>query len=173
MADEIQEIPEPQEPGWGERLWETGASLGRLIETRAAILQEELAEKGGVLGKALIGLSIALLFGTIAGLLLTALLAAFLARLLGSPILGILVTLLLYLGIASGTAAVAWKKLTRLRPFEFPATRREVDRDLDAVRRAAGIRERESHERGRPLTDARGREETPEEMEARLREGAG
>jgi hypothetical protein len=174
MQDATPDEPEPFEPGWRDRLWAIGAAAGRLLETRKAILQEELAAKGELLGKALLGLFVAVLFGTIAGLLLTALIAAFLAKLLGSPGLGILVTLLIYVGIAAGAGFHAVKKLSGLRPFEFPETRREIDRDLESVRRAAGIGERQPGARasvGRDLP-AEG-DETPEEMEARLREGAG
>jgi uncharacterized membrane protein YqjE len=175
MRDETEDGPEPFEPGWRERLWAVGAALGRLLETRTAIFQEELAQKGDLLGKALLGFFVALLFGTIAGLLLTALLAALLARLFGSPVLGILVTLVLYLGVAAGAGAVAVKKLSRLRPFEFPATRSEIDRDLEAVRQAAGVGAREPRGEGPDTRDlpAGARGETTEEMEARLREGAG
>lgn len=170
MREDLEEEGrEPFEPGWRERLWAIGAAAGRLFDTRAAIFQEELGEKGKDLGKALAGLSVALLFGALAGLLLTALVAALFTRLLGSLVLGILATLVLDLAVAAGAGAVAMRKLSRLRPFEFPATRREIDRDLDAVRRAAGIGEREPRE----APDDRGSpRETPEEMESRLRGGA-
>ncbi len=176
MQDEIEDSAGPREPGWRDRLWAIGAAAGRLIDTRAAILQEELAQKGGILGKGLAALFVALLFGTLAGLLLTALLAALLTRLLGSPLLGILATLLLYLAVAAAAAWAGVRKLSLLRPFEFPATRREIDRDLDAVARAAGVGEPErdaSPPAGRPASGPEGAAETPEEIEARLREGAG
>jgi uncharacterized membrane protein YqjE len=176
MRDETEGGPEPSEAGWSDRIWAVAVAAGQLFETRTAIFQEELAEKGSVLARALLALFVALLFGTIAGLLVTALVAAILARLLGSPALGILATLVLYLGIATAAASIGWKKLSRLRPFEFPATGREVDRDIEAVARAAGIGEREPRgERSASPAprDGTGREETTEEMEARLREGAG
>lgn len=174
MREERQEGPEPFEPGWRDRLWEIGAAARRLIETRTAILQEELAEKGGLLGRGLLAVFVALLFGVLAGLLLTALVAAGLSRLLGGPVLGILATLVLYLGVAAVAGWLAVKKLSRLRPFEFPATRREIDRDLEAVRRAAGVGQRESQERpaGGGNAPASGAAVSAEEMEARLREGA-
>jgi len=172
MRDEEQEEPERFEPGWRDRLWAIGSAAGRLIETRAAILQEELAEKGGLLGRGLLAFFVAALFGVIAGLLLTALLAAVLSRLLGGPILGILATFVLYLVIAGVAGWIGVKKLSRLRPFEFPAARREIDRDLEAVRRAVGVGQREPREPA-------GKQDAPtpgavsaEEMEARLREGA-
>lgn len=173
MQDPETDELEPFEPGWRDRLWAIGAAAGRLLDTRKAMLQEELAAKGQLLGKALLGLFIAILFGTIAGLLLTALLASVLAKLLHSPVLGILVTLLIYLGIAAGAGFQALKWLSGLKPFEFPETRREVDRDLEAIRRAAGIGERPPRAAASAGAQPAGGEgETPEEMEARLREGA-
>ena len=171
MREPIPDTPEPFEPRWRDRLWAIGAAAGRLLETRKAILQEELSAKGQLLGKALLGLFVAVLFGTLAGLLLTALLAALLAKLLGSPALGILATLLIYVGIAAGAGFHAVKKLSDLKPFDFPETRREIDRDLDSVRRAAGVGERPARAPDGP--DLPVGDETPEEMEARLREGAG
>jgi hypothetical protein len=177
MRDETEDLSEPREPGWRDRLWAIGAATGRLLDTRTAILKEELAEKGGLLGRGLTGLFIALLFGVLAGLLLTALLAAILARLLGSPILGILATFVLYLGVTAAAAWVGVRKLSLLRPFEFPATRREIDRDLVAVRRAAGVAEPDGSAppppAGRPSSGPEGPGESAAEIEARLREGAG
>ena len=170
----------PFEPGWRERLWAVGAAAGRVLETRKAIFQEELAEKGGLVGKAFIGIFFALLFAILAGLLLTALLAAVLSKLFGSSILGILATLVLYVGVAALAGWIGVKKLSRVRPFEFPATRNEVDRDLDAVKRAAGIGQpRQAEAPGPPgpggvATSSRdASDETAREIEARLREGAG
>jgi len=172
MRDEEQEAPERFEPGWRDRLWAIGSAAGRLIETRAAILQEELAEKGGLLGRGLVAFFIAALFGVIAGLLLTALLAAVLSRLLGGPILGILATFVLYLVIAGAAGWIGVKKMSKLRPFEFPATRREVDRDLETVRRAVGVGQHEQREPAGKEDAPAPAAVSPEEMEARLREGA-
>jgi hypothetical protein len=167
----------PFEPGWRERIWAVGAAAGRLFQTRKAIFQEELSEKGSFLGKAFAGLFIALLFATLAGLLLTALLAAVLSRLLGGPILGILATFVLYVGVAALVGWLAIKKLSGVRPFEFPATGREIDRDLDAVKRAAGVGLPRTEEPEPPpgggIDEREDVEEAAEEIEARLREGAG
>jgi uncharacterized membrane protein YqjE len=167
---------QPPEIGWRERLWALGATAGRVLETRVAIFQEELSAKGGLLGKALAGLFVAFLFATLAGLLLTALLAAVLSKLLGGPVLGILATLVLYVAIAGVGGLIAIKKLSLLRPFEFPATRREIDRDLAAVKRAAGVGEPREADKGSDARSLPGRGRSPEaaeEIEARLREGAG
>jgi uncharacterized membrane protein YqjE len=172
----------PIEPGWRERLWAVGAAAGRLLETRKVIFQEELAEKGGLLGKAFVGIFLALLFAILAGLLLTALLAAVFSKLLGSSILGILATLVLYVGVAALAGWIGVKKLSVVRPFEFPATRREIDRDLEAVKKAARVGQPRTEEKPEPTgppapgggtfrRDAS--EETAREIEARLREGAG
>ena len=165
---------EPRPPGWREKVWAVGAAVGRVLETRAAMFQEELAEKGALFGKGLAALLVAVLFGTLAGLLLTALLAAVLSRLFGSPILGILATLVLYLGIAAAAGVLGVRQMSRVRPLEFPATRREIDRDLEAVKRAAGVggvepaagEKPDGFEGPIPARSA----ETPEEIEARLRE---
>ncbi len=167
----------PVETGWRERLWAVGAAAGRLFETRTEILQEELAEKGGLLGRAFAGLFLALLFATLAGLLLTALLAALLSKLLGGPVLGILATFVLYVAIAGTLGWLAVKRLSLVRPFEFPMTRREIHRDLDAIKGAAGVgRPRERDEAAEPSggeVDRGASRESAEEIEARLREGAG
>ena len=165
----------PLEIGWRERIWAIGEAAGRVLETRVEIFREELAAKGGLVGRALAGLFIAVLFGSLAGLLLTALLAALLAKLFGSWVLGILATFVLYLGIAAAAGWIAVRKLSLVRPFEFPATRREVDRDIAAVQRAAGVGEpRETGGGGGEDAAGKGRPgEAPEDIEARLREGAG
>jgi uncharacterized membrane protein YqjE len=180
MAREPEESSEAPEPGWRERFWRLGSAARRVVENRAAIFQEELREKTSALGKALASLGIAVLFFVLAGLLLTALLAAVLAKLLGSAVLGILATLVLYVLVGGVAAYVSVRALSRLRPFEFPATRREIDRDLEAVRRAAGVGERraggsadesvEPVETGPPEPR---RAATAAEMEARLRESGG
>jgi hypothetical protein len=177
MQDEIEDSPGPREPGWRDRLWAIGAAAGRLIDTRAEILQEELSRKSGILGGGLAAIFVALLFGTLAGLLLTALLAALLSRLLGGPILGILATLVLYLAVAGAAAWFGVRRLSQVRPFEFPATRREIDRDLEAVRRALGVGQ-DGGQAAPPRSAAppgspEGSAESAAEIEARLRESAG
>ncbi len=167
------DVPETFEPRWRDRLWAIGAAAGRLFSTRSAIFREELSEKGELLRGGLLGVLVALLFGSIAGLLLTALVAALFAKLFDSVVLGILVTLLLDLAVAGVAGLLAAKRLARLRPFEFPATRREIDRDLDAIRQAVGVGQSEPP--GQEAGDGDGPDppsESAEEIEARLREGA-
>ena len=174
-SEEYEPGVEPQPPGWREKLWDVGAAAGRILETRAAIFQEELAEKGTLFGKGLASLAVAALFGTLAGLLLTALLAAVLSRLLGSPILGILATLVLYVGVALAAVIFGARQMSRVRPLDFAATRREIDKDLETVKRAVGVDEGSGGEKGEgfegPIPTRAA--ETPEEIERRLRESAG
>jgi len=173
MSVQTSERPDPPlEPGWRDRFWGIGADLGRLLETRTAILREELAAKGELLGQGLLGLFVALVFGTIAGLLVTALVAALLAKLFGSVVLGILVTLLLDLAVAGGAALLGARRLSSLRPFDFPETRREIDRDLESLRRAAGVGG-ETPAGTEPTRGEKSPPDSTEEIEARLREGAG
>lgn len=133
-VDPIEPLDAVPEPGWKDRLGSAKRAAGALFATRAAIFKEELAEKGSLFGKAAVGLSIAALFGVLALLLLTALVAALFARLFGGPIAGITAALVLYLLIAGGTGYLGLRSLSRVRPFEFPVTRDEIRRDLDAVR---------------------------------------
>ena len=165
--------PIPAEPGWSERLWAIGGALRRIAETRLAILREELAAKGALLGRGLAGLFIAVLFGAIAGLLATALVVVLLAKLFGSLLLGVLVTLVLVVAAAAAGGAVAVRSLSRLEPFEFPETRSEIDRDLETLRRATGSRQEDARPAPAGGGKSAGAPDSAEEMEARLREGAG
>ncbi len=129
-VDPLEAVPEP---GWRDRLSSTARAARALFATRAAIFQEELAEKGALFGKAAVGFSIAAVFGVLALLLLTALVAAFLARLLGGPIAGITAAFVVYLAVAGGAGYLGWRSFSRVRPFDFPVTRDEIRRDLEAV----------------------------------------
>lgn len=134
QGDPIEPLDAVPEPGWKDRLDSAMRAAKALFATRAAIFREELAEKGSLFRKAAVGLTIAALFGVLALLLLTALVAALFANLFGGPVAGITAALLLYLLIAGGAGFFGLKSLSRVRPFDFPVTRDEVRRDLDAVR---------------------------------------
>jgi uncharacterized membrane protein YqjE len=138
IGDPLDAAPEP---GWRDRLTSTIRAARALLSTRAAIFREELAEKGSLFGKGAVGLSIAVVFGVLAVLLLTALVAAVFARLLGGPIAGISAALVLYLAVAGAAGYLGWRSLTRVRLFDFPLTRDEIRRDLDAVREESPSRD--------------------------------
>lgn len=125
---------EVREPGWGERFDSVKRAAKALFSTRAEIFKEELAEKGSIFGSAAAGFFLALAFALLALVLATALVAAVLSRVFGGPIAGIGATLVLYLLIAGGAAFFGLSRMRRLRPFEFPATRDELKKDLDAIR---------------------------------------
>ncbi|HEV8608743.1 MAG TPA: phage holin family protein [Thermoanaerobaculia bacterium] len=122
------------DPGWRERIGAVKRAAKALLATRAEIFREELAGKGSLFGQAAAALTLALAFAALALVLLTALVAAVLARLLGGPIAGLAAALFLYLLIAAGAAFFGVKRLGRVRPFEFPVTRDELSKDLEAVR---------------------------------------
>ena len=129
------------EPGWKERLGAVRRAGAALFTTRAEIFREELSEKGSLFAKAAIGLALAAAFGVLALLLLTALLAAVLSRLLGGPIAGITATLVLYVVVAAVSAILGGKTMARVRPFAFPATRDELRKDFEAVKEHGATRD--------------------------------
>jgi uncharacterized membrane protein YqjE len=129
------------EPGWKDRIGAVRRAAATLLATRAAIFREELAEKGSLIAKAAIGLALAAVVGVLALLLLTALVAVLLSRLLGGPIAGITAALFLYLVVAAAAAILGGKNLSRVRPFVFPATRDEIRKDLDAVKEKGEVRD--------------------------------
>ena len=139
-SDEALQEDLPQ-PGWKDRLGAVRRAAAALFTTRAEIFREELSEKGSLFARAAIGLALAAAFGVLALLLLTALLAAVLSRLLGGPIAGIAATLVLYVVVAAVAAILGGKTMARVRPFAFPATRDELRKDLDAVKRTAEVRD--------------------------------
>jgi uncharacterized membrane protein YqjE len=138
-ADFTEELPEP---GWKERLAAVKRAAKALAATRTEIFREELAGKGSLLGMGMAGLVLAFAFASLALLLATALVAALFARLFGGPIAGIAAALGLYLLIAAGAGFLGVRKLGRVRPLDFPATRGELRKDLDAIREEAALRDR-------------------------------
>jgi hypothetical protein len=181
MANDPDEFSEDlPEPGWSERLGSVRRAAKQLFATRTEIFREELAEKGLLAGMGLAGVGLALAFALLALGLATALVAAVLARLLGGPIAGISAALLLYVLIAGGLAFFGVRKLRGVRPFDFPATRDEVRKDLDAIREegaprdegpasaAALAAERASIRPGESADEREEREEREERQEERL-----
>ena len=137
-ADVLEDVPDP---GWKDRIDAVKHAARALLATRAEIFREELAQKGSNLGKAAAGLSLAAVFAVLGLLLLTALVAAVLARLFGGPIAGLLAAFVLYMAVAAAAAFFGAKALGRVRLFDFPATRDEIRRDLEAVREEGSPRD--------------------------------
>ncbi|HLN80038.1 MAG TPA: phage holin family protein [Thermoanaerobaculia bacterium] len=136
MATESDDFPaDLPEPGWMERLAAIHRAIHAVLATRAEIFREELAEKGSLFGKGLAGIALAVAFAGLSLLVLTALVAALFAKLFGGPIAGITATLVLYLLITASAALFGTKKLSRVKPLDFPATRDELRKDLDALRK--------------------------------------
>jgi uncharacterized membrane protein YqjE len=141
MDPEEAALEDRPEPGWKERIGAIRRAVAALATTRAEIFREELAEKGSLFARAAIGLALAAVFGVLAVLVLTALVAAVLSRLLGGPIAGITATLVLYLAVAAAAAILGGRTLSRVKPLAFPATRDEIRKDLDAVKENATMRD--------------------------------
>ena len=137
-ADVLEDV---SDPGWKDRIDAVKRAARALLATRAEIFREELAQKGSNLGKAAAGLSLAAVFAVLGLLLLTALVAAVLARLFGGPIAGLLAAFVLYMAVAAAAAFFGAKALGRVRLFDFPATRDEIRRDLEAVREEGSPRD--------------------------------
>jgi uncharacterized membrane protein YqjE len=169
MNSERAELPgEEPERGWREHLAEVSTAVSRLLSTRLAIFREEASAKAAALarGFAFTVVAAAMAVGTL--LMAAALIAAVLAKLLGSLILGILATVVIY-GAGAGVAAWAGiKALSRVKPFDFPATAEELARDRDTV--AAALAPEEPVDAAIPVT-SRG-EPTMDDLEDRFRAGS-
>ena len=162
-------------PGWSERLAGLADTIQSLVATRLEIFEAEAGAKARLFGKGLAGAAVAAAFAFGATLLLAALLAAVLAQLFGNAALGILGAMVVYLAVAAGAGYWAWKSFSRVEPTEFPATRRELARDAEAIR-AALAQEPDPEEGPSPeddspdenLSDSEG---DVRDLEARLRAG--
>lgn len=177
--DFLDDLPDP---GWRERLDAIKRAAKALLATRAEIFREELAGKAALFGQAAAGLTLALAFAALALVLLTALVAAVLARLLGGPIAGLAAALFLYLLIAGLAAFFGVKKMRRVRLSDFPVTREELSKDLEAMRSEGTVRdegpaspevlaaERASIRPGESDDEREEREEREEEMRPRPNE---
>ncbi len=170
MSTERADLPEEEEAQtWADRAAGLAASAQSLLTTRLAIFREEISVKASLVGRGLAATALAAAFGVGALLLLAALLAAILANLFGSVALGILAATLIYAAGAWAAGRFAWKSLSRVRPDEFPATTRELERDWEAIRDAlAADPEGEADSRASgPVPD----DVEVEHLEARLRGG--
>jgi hypothetical protein len=168
MSTEEAELPgEEDERGWRDRLGEVAAAGRKLLATRLAILREELSGKAALAARGIVAVAIAAALGIGALLLLAALLAALLAGLFKSVVLGILGAVIVFGAGAAVAAVVGWRALTRVRPLEFPAVAEELARDWKAVEATL------SPEPG-PDSDGQdgGSEEPIDDIEERFRAGA-
>ena len=168
MSTEGAELPgEEDGRGWRDRFGEVAAAGRTLLATRLAILNEELSAKAILAARGLAAVVIAAALGIGALLLLAALLAAILAGLFKSVVLGILAAGVIY---AAGAAAAAWfafQALAKVRPLEFPAVGEELARDWQTI---AATLAPEPKDDGGPEDE--GPDEPIDEIEERYRAGA-
>jgi len=135
MSTERADLPEEEEArSWADRAAGLAASVSSLLKTRVEIFGEELSSKASLLGKGLGAVVAAAALGVGALLLFAALLAAVLAQLFGSVPLGILGAMLIYAAGAALAGWTAWKSLSGVKPGDFPATKRELASDWEAIR---------------------------------------
>lgn len=169
MASERAELPgEEAERGWRERLAEVSSAASRLLATRVAIFREEASVKAVLLARGFAFTVVAAAMAAATLLMAAALIAAVLAKLLGSVILGILATVVIY---GAGAGAAAWagiRALSRVKPFDFPATAEELARDRDTV--SAALAPEEDVEETVSVTNPR--EAPVEDLENRFRAGS-
>jgi uncharacterized membrane protein YqjE len=127
------EPPQEKPPGFRERVANAWYAASELVATRKEIFSEELSRELGLIARGAVGFVIAAALGTIAILLVTALVATLFSMLFGSAWAGILATLVLYLVGIAAAALFAVKSLQKVR-FDFPATKNGLADDWAAVR---------------------------------------
>ena len=170
MSSERAELPgEEQAWGWREHLADVSAAVSRLLATRLAIFREELSVKAVFAAKGFAFVVVAAAMAVATLLSLAALLTALFAKLFGSWILGILATVILYGAGAGGAAWAGVRALSRVRPFDFPATAEELSRDRATISETLAPREPEAEaadDAGEP------RSLTADDLEDRFRAGS-
>jgi Putative Actinobacterial Holin-X, holin superfamily III len=168
MSVEQAELPgEDDQRSWRERLANAAAAGRTLVATRLEIFREEAAAKAVFAAKGLVGFVIAATLAVGALLLAAALLAAVLAKLTHSVVLGILFAVVLYGAGAAVAGWLGWKSLSKVRPFEFPAVSGEIARDVAAISEALAPPEEWDEAAPRP-----GDEADVADLEERLRRGS-
>jgi uncharacterized membrane protein YqjE len=155
-------------PSFGARLDRLVSSVAELFSTRTEIFGKELSEKASHLVRGTVAAVAAAILGFLAFLLLAVLVAAFFAALFGSAWAGALAALVLYGGAAAAAAVLAVRAFGRVRPMDFPITGRELAKDWEAARQAAGIAAAEPES---PETSATCPAPVAEDFEERLRRG--
>jgi uncharacterized membrane protein YqjE len=156
-------------PGFVARLDRLISALTELLATRSQILGRELSEKGLRLARGSAAAAVAAILAFLTFLLFAALVAAIFARLFGSAWAGILAALVLYAAGAAAAAMLAVREFGRVRPLDFPMTSRELGRDWEAVRRAAGVEGKPAVSEPPPAVSAPA--PAAEDFEERLRRG--
>ena len=142
MASDFEEFTEDlPDPGWRERLDSIRRAARALVKTRVEIFREELAGKGSLAAQGIAGVVLALAFVSLALVLLTALVAMIFTRLFGGPIAGLAAALVLYLLIAAAVGFFGARKLSRVRPLDFPITSDDLRKDFGALREEGPIRD--------------------------------
>ncbi len=139
MASEPEDIPlgeEGEARTWSDRAASVAGAAKALLATRWEIFEEEINAKAGLFGRGVAAIAVGAALGIGALLLLAALLAAVFAQLFHNVALGILTAMLLYAGGAAFAGRAAWKALTAVQPTKYPETRRELERDVEALRAA-------------------------------------
>ncbi|MDQ6892393.1 MAG: phage holin family protein [Acidobacteriota bacterium] len=132
---DVVDVEEPK-PGVFARIRMAADAARQLLATRAEMFKAEAAQKGAVVGRGAGALVIAAVFGWVAVLVLTALIAVLLSMLFGSVWAGLLGTFLLYLLVAGGAAFAGIKAFKNFKLFHFPETSRGLREDAEAVRAA-------------------------------------
>ena len=171
MSDSARGFDEEPAPRLRDRIGAAIESAGDLLSTRAAIFREEAADKAGHLARGIGSFLVAAALAFMTTFLLTALLVSLFTLLFGRLWAGILATLVLYLAAAAGAAALGWKALSKVRPFEFPVTGSELRKDWEALRRCADG-DPEDAVTAAPVGSESGRPTPVGDVEARYREGA-
>ena len=144
---------------------------GELFTTRTEIFREEAADKAAHLARGVGSFFIAAALAFMTTFLTTALLVALFTLLFGRLWAGILATLILFLAGAAAAAALGWKALSRVRPFEFPVTGGELRKDWEALQRAT-VGGDESVEPVAPVPAESARPAPIDDVEARFRAGS-
>jgi len=164
-------VEDPAAPRLRDRVGVVFQAAGELFATRMEIFREEAADKGMYLARGIGSFVVAAALAFMTAFLTTALLVALFTLLFGRLWAGILATLVLFLAVAAAAAALGWKALSKVRPFEFPVTGGELAKDWEALQRAA-VGGEESTGVSVPVPAESKRPGPVDDMEARFRAGS-
>lgn len=146
------ELSQGEAAGWKrsvrERLGALSRAAASLVETRIAILREELGAKTRLMVRATIGLTLAVALAGLALLMAMALATALLARVFGSVVTGLSAALVLAIAAAAVAGLYGWRALSRVQPMDFPLTAGEIRKDWQAAASSAGLGDEDSESDG-------------------------